>query len=172
MYCTNTPWPCFRNPSSLLWISPTFIVLSSLWNKLTVQVHMMTQLANPLANPFANFSFLDSLRSGRSSMSTPVYTVVAAVSSPQLSSDVRKNEESSSRLKGKTDGVLAGVYIHNTPEGICYRFLYVRLGSLSAASTSTVAVQIIKGFRPRAERLEQDMGGFTVNRMKGNAKTL
>lgn len=37
---------------------------------------------------------------------------------------------------------------------------------LSAASSSTVAVQIIKGFRPRAERLEQDMGGFTVNRMK------
>lgn len=33
------------------------------------------------------------------------YTVDAAVSSPQLSSDVRKNEEFSSRLKGKTDGV-------------------------------------------------------------------
>lgn len=70
-------------------------------------------------------------------MSTPVYTVDAAVSSPQLSSDVRKTEEFSSRLKGKTDGVrlqVARVYIHNTPDGICYRFLYVRLDSLPFSS--------------------------------------
>lgn len=124
---------------------------------------MMIQLANSLVNPSAYFSFFDPLHPGRSSMSTPVYTVDAAVCSPQLSSGVRKNEEFSSKLKGKTHGVpvqVARVYIHSIPEGICYRFLYVRLGSLSAASTSTVAVQMIKGFTRRAERWEQDNGGF------------
>lgn len=46
------------------------------------------------------------------------------------------------------------VYVHNTPDGLCYRFLSVRLGSLSAASTSTVAVQRIKASRngPRKTR--------------------
>lgn len=90
---------------------------------------------------------------------------------------VRKNEEFSSKLKCRTHGVhvpvqVARVYIHNTPEGICYRFLYVRLGSLSAASTSTVAVQTIKGFTRRAERLEEDRGGFTDNRMKGECQDI
>lgn len=47
---------------------------------------MMIQVANSLVNPSTYFSFLDSLRSGRSSMYTPVYTVDAAVCSPQLSS--------------------------------------------------------------------------------------
>lgn len=96
-------------------------------------------------------------------MSTPVYAVDAAVSSPQLSSGVRKTEEFSSRLKGKTDGVrlqVVRVFVHNTPDGICYRFLYVLF--FSATSTSTVAVQIVKGFRPRAERLERAMGGFIL----------
>lgn len=59
---------------------------------------------------------------------------------------------------------VARVYVHNTPDGLCYRFLSVRLGSLSAASTSTVAVtlQRIKGFTQRAEK---DMESLADNRI-------
>lgn len=35
-----------------------------------------------------------------------------------------------------------------------------------------MAVQIIKGFRQRAERLEQDMGVFTDKRMKGECQDI
>lgn len=103
-------------------------------------------------------------------MSSPVCTVVATVSSLQLSSNVRKNKEFSSKLKGKTDGVpmqVGRAYVHNTPEGLSYRILSVRLGFPPSRIDLTMAVQMIKGFTQRAERLKQDMGGFTDYRKEG-----
>lgn len=68
---------------------------------------MMIKRANPSVKPSACSFFIDGS------------TIDAAVSSPQLSSYVRKHKEISSKVKGNADGPLQvrRVYVHNTPDG-------------------------------------------------------
>lgn len=55
------------------------------------------------------------------------------------------------------------VYVHNTPDGLCYRFLSVPLGPFSSIDLDSGSTKD-KGFTQRAEK---DMESFADSRKKG-----